>query len=171
MSSSSTSCSSSISPTSSSRISSIVIKPEIEPYSSITTAKCRLSCLNSSRSESAFFDSGTTLASLNISVSWKSLTPLNNLGRISLASNIPTTSSLSEPKTGYLECPDSIIFVITSVVFSSICIVTISTLGIIISFTVISPNLIAFEAMDSASLSIIFWSTASFKKSVTSDTD
>ena len=36
---SSMSCSSSISPTNSSRISSIVISPHISPYSSITTAK------------------------------------------------------------------------------------------------------------------------------------
>ncbi len=50
-------------------------------------------------------------------------------------------------------------------------IVTISTLGTIISLTVIDPNLIAFEAIDSASLSIIFKSTASLRKSVTSETD
>ena len=49
--------------------------------------------------------------------------------------------------------------------------VTISTFGIMISFAVMSPNLIALVAIDSASLSIIFWSSASFKKSVTSDTD
>ena len=120
MSSSSTSCSSSISPTSSSKISSMVINPHTAPYSSITTAKCRLSCLNSSSNESAFFDSGTTFASLSISVSLKSVIPLNNLGNISFANKIPTTSSLSVPNTGYLECPESIILVITSVVFSSI---------------------------------------------------
>ena len=46
-----------------------------------------------------------------------------------------------------------------------------STLGTIISFTVVLPNLIALFAIDSASLSIMFKSTASFKKSVISDTD
>ena len=49
--------------------------------------------------------------------------------------------------------------------------VTISTFGTIISFTVVFPSLIALFAIDSASLSIIFKSTASFKKSVTSETD
>ena len=49
--------------------------------------------------------------------------------------------------------------------------VTISTFGTIISFTVVFPNLIALFAMDSASLSIIFKSTASLRKSVTSETD
>ena len=86
----------------------------------------------------------------------KSVIPLNSLGRISFASKTPATSFLSFPKTGYLEWPDSIILVIISVVFSSICMVTISTLGIIISLTVISPSLIAFLAINSASLSITF---------------
>ena len=39
-----------------------------------------------------------------------------------------------------------------------------------ISLTVVEPSLIALLAIDSASLSIMFWSTASFKKSVTSAT-
>ena len=99
------------------------------------------------------------------------MVPLNNLGKISLARSIPMTSFLSLPKTGYLECPESMIFSIISLVSSSTCIVTISTLGIIISLAVISPNLIAFVAIDSASLSITFWSRASLRKSVTSDTD
>ena len=50
-------------------------------------------------------------------------------------------------------------------------IVTISTLGTIISLIVVLPSLIALLAIDSASLSIIFKSTASFKKSVISETD
>ena len=50
-------------------------------------------------------------------------------------------------------------------------IVTMSTLGTIISLIVVLPSLIALLAIDSASLSIIFKSTASFKKSVISETD
>ena len=45
---------------------------------------------------------------------------LNNLGNISFARRIPITSSLSLPKTGYLECPESIIFCIILFVSSLI---------------------------------------------------
>ena len=103
ISSSSTSCSSSISPTSSSKISSIVTNPEIEPYSSITTARWERSFLNSSSKASAFLVSGTTFGSLNISLIEKSMLPPTIFGKISLARSIPLTSSLSSPKTGYLE--------------------------------------------------------------------
>ena len=70
-----------------------------------------------------------------------------------------------------MKWPDSIILSIISSVFMSELMVTISTLGTIISLTVIDPNLMAFEAIDSASLSIIFKSAASLRKSVTSETD
>ena len=90
---------------------------------------------------------------------------------MSFASSIPLTSSLSLPNIGYLECPDSIIFSRIEFISSSMPKVTISTFGTIISFTVVFPNLMALFAIDSASLSIIFKSTASFRKSVTSETD
>jgi hypothetical protein len=63
------------------------------------------------------------------------------------------------------------IFSIMALISSSIPNVTISTLGTIISLTVVLPSLIALLAMDSASLSMILRSTASFRKSVTSETD
>ena len=104
---SSISCSSSISPTNSSKISSIVTKPHISPYSSITTAKCDLSFLNSSRSESARFVSGTTFASLIIESKFTS-SFIDRSGNRSFAKRIPSTFFFFSFMTGYLEWPDSI---------------------------------------------------------------
>ena len=61
---------------------------------------------------------------------------------------MPLTSFLVAPNTGYLECPDSIILVIKAFGSSSEVNVTISTLGIMISLTVVSPKRIALSAIN-----------------------
>ena len=117
-------------------------------------AICDRSFLNSSSNESAFFDSGTTFISLIKLGRLKSSRSLLIVGSKSFASKIPRTSFLAGPRTGYLECPESIILLIMVTGSSSGARITISTLGTIISFTVVSPNLIARSAINCASLSI-----------------
>ena len=98
---STSSYSSNILPTNSSKISSIVSKPAVPPYSSTTIAICILFACNSSKISSIGFDSGTKYASLMISAILNSFLVLTSFN-ISFKNRIPFISSIVSSYTGIL---------------------------------------------------------------------
>ena len=112
--SSSTSCSSSISPTICSSTSSMVATPLTCPYSSTTTAMWLRASRNSRSSTFSRLLSGMTWAGRMQSLRSKSALPgcplaLCSIGSRSLACRMPLMSSGSSANTGKRECRDSMI--------------------------------------------------------------
>ena len=98
--SSSTSCSSSISPTICSSTSSMVTRPATPPYSSTTMAMWLWVERNSRSSTLSRLDSGTKVAGRSTALRSKVRSWSSSSGSRSLASSRPRTSSGPSPITG-----------------------------------------------------------------------
>src|SRR5699024_5598400 len=104
------SCSSAISPTISSAMSSIVTTPAKPPYSSTTTAISASSRLRRAATSGSGRDAGTAIgARIRSDTGTRSADSSSSTVSRSWRSTTPMTSSESSPTTGYLVCPEAIL--------------------------------------------------------------
>ena len=150
--SSSTSCSSSMSPTICSSTSSMVITPETLPYSSITTAMWLCVSRNSCSRSFKRLLSGTKTAGRMQSLMSKRCSLSSSGASTSLACRMPRTSSMSSATTGKRECRDSMIVGTNSATRPSMSTVTTCERGTMMSRARMSATASAPWMMFSASL-------------------